>query len=621
LQITLENDLKKLFFISLDKILRNDVFKGCHEFFRKFILNDRDIVITSKRKFIQQHKRLVLRNVIQEYGRSYYLVKRCYFQKWIKLAKLNNKIFSDKRLLRLHKAFEMVEKLARVNKYINIKYCCFSKIGSTVVPTAISYDRRLVRFQKMIDLLWDISKKRKQEVFNQLYTIYGGNSLAPYYETIHDMINTSIDGGIDYHRQLALIKLNNLTSLRSELKFYFLYWYNKSISPSINEVTTFQVNPVIMIVNLLKYKFNMILRETLSHLVLYSSSNDKANNLIFYKNLYFFENNYNHILLNMIKGFDKIFRLKKERRKFIINLYNDNRNFTGLRNYFLLWCYVNKKISKEKDKLFSGVYNLAIKVVFVIKRGINTRLKLATFEQIKNFTINRKDEYGSFEKLQLFSTFVGRIFSNNFIKHKRYFVEALEANVYKERQYFSDLKQYSDTSSLKSKLLIFTKNLSTILLCYKSLYFNEFIQIYSQRMAFHKIVKANNFIDKICQIFSRNSSVAFKQLKRKFYIPRKGQKIDYFILTNTAMINQDICNTITKKAKNLKIFKALKAIHIYKTRNARLQTNKFKYLEKYFLLWKDGIIQEKLTLIGDIKAYNEINVIANLSLGRDKSKD
>jgi hypothetical protein len=562
LQITLDADLKRLFFINLERVFRSNDFRGAVIYFSKFVLYDRMKVIEGKRKFIMLHKLLVLRNIVQEYGVSKKLVLKEYFNRWNKYISVDEKNHRLKKLLLLFK-----EKV----KYKDIKGCLFDRIKKTG-KTGNTSERGL----RLFDVLYNVTMAGRYWIFKLLYS-YKNNK-------------------VDRARSKLPIEISKLLITKIKMKSCFYTWLTQ-----VRGYMSINMNIIpqkALLIHLLKSKIYKIYREIISEIYLYSYNNEKADGLVIHKNLYFYENNYNHILLRMINGFYKIYRLKKERKRYMANL---GRNRSELRNYFLLWCCWIKNISKERQNVY-GSYNGVTKIFYILDRGLR-RLKFLNFEEFSQKTSKSRVDLQS---VRLILCTIDKSYNKLMKSYKEQFLKSLLLT-----QPCVSVNLLSGiVLKVGTKIHLFVKNMKITATKHIHFSFKEFKGYYSQKLFFIKTKKSINLLHNLNNIFQTRKYHALKSLKLKFYKKRPSSfNIDHSILTNTAVIIQYISSSIYKKARNLKLVKAIRALNGSRLRNNALAGLSNKFIVKYFILWKENIVQEKLALLNDIKTYNDINVV------------
>jgi hypothetical protein len=570
LQITLDADLKRLFFVFLERVVRRNDTQSAVMFFHRFFVYDKINVIEGKRKFIRLHKLLVLRNIIQQYSVSRGLVIREYFNRWVAVRSIDVKLF------RLSGLIEKFKK--EIPMYTNIKYCLFSRLKDKVYRDTNASEKGLMLF----DTFYNIFLTRKYGVLKHLT-----NKLRKSW------LDNTVTG---------CLKLFGLIITRMKLKRCLYHWVTQ-IREYMPLVTSVAIPPrKALLFYLIRNKFNTTCREVISDIYRYSYNNEKADGLTIHNNLYFYENNYNHRLLRMINGFYKIYKLKKEKKRFLVTLYNDNRNINGLRNYFLLWCYYNKNIQKERIKSY-GSHKAAVKSVSVLDSGLLNRMRYTCFDMLKQISPAHKGD------IKLLLNTLCKSYKRVINNHKECFLRALSISGTAEPHCAYDNLLNGLVLGIRTRICIFLKNMMLRADKHKHTYFKEFKTFYSQKLLFIKSKKSIPLFHGIHCIFKSRLSQALKNFKSKFYRKiHKSLNIDHSILSNTAMVIQTINSSLYKKAKNSKIIKAVRAFNNSKSRSNALACLSNKHLEKYFTLWKENMKQEKLALLGDNKAYSDINV-------------
>jgi hypothetical protein len=324
----------------------------------------------------------------------------------------------------------------------------------------------------------------------------------------------------------------------------------------------------------------------------YSIHCTNAEKILLTKNLTGIENNYNILLLNKFRGMYTLLSTILERKRPISSVNWNKKRSTELAYYFYYWMIINKKINKEKNKNQRAV-NIINNLNFIFERIKRTN-KFDCFMLMKTSEEKMYNKYN----LSVFNSIVKNVIKANkleaFISLKNYYISKKE--VIKESEFITKRTKVNILNILINKIKnIFLLN-----------HFQYLIMNLNQSkklLTLKNMILFRNIINTTLKYHRKEIMNRFKDL---FYIHKHKPRVDYLILTNTALINKLTNTTINKKSKSLKFYKAIKSL--FKSA-IRIQTNHFiVLLERYYNYWKSLIINEKQSLKEDLLMQVETNV-------------
>jgi hypothetical protein len=168
LQYTLECDMKKLFFINVDTIIRKKIESFMMCFFTKLILYDKNLIILKRKGFIYLHKLMVLRNLLQDKGKELNLIVRGYFYKWFRMKNesiMKNRYRKDKLIKLLKLEFNEKNSI-----FISLSKRLFFHNLKQIYRYNFEIKNKLVNIAT-VRLFILIHEKLKKEKINVIYAI------------------------------------------------------------------------------------------------------------------------------------------------------------------------------------------------------------------------------------------------------------------------------------------------------------------------------------------------------------------------------------------------------------------------------------------------------------------
>jgi hypothetical protein len=322
-----------------------------------------------------------------------------------------------------------------------------------------------------------------------------------------------------------------------------------------------------------------------------------------HNNLLYFENIYDHKLLNNLHAFyNMTYRIEYKKNEVMDLIYQGYKQKKH-------WKYI--VISK-----FMSIWKLSS--MTILKHKILARKPFFLFFLILEELFERKLQFYTFSLLKERFIWSYGIIQEKILKFIKILSNMeIRLKTQNKEKYFGILKMFQSNDCIrenleyKGKFQLFITILKNYSFLHKKNNFRLFVRKIHFILAQSETIQYGLLYTKFVHSLNRRvvkfqTKEVFSKIREKILNSKTIKTIDSLIISNTAMINLNMMEELIKKTQNLKLLRYKKISSIIERKIKKTSQN--VVLKKRFSLWKNKIIEEKIQLLEDIKNQREFNV-------------